>query len=286
MTTENFKLEKVRDFGQLFTDTFLFIKYNYKNILRGMFYYVLPFGLLHGVVLGLLQYETLLPITSGNSFETDYSSSVIIYSTIASYFFLLLSYTVTMAFMMEYIKLYRDKGANNFELNEVGKAMLADIPKILGALILAGIIIVLGLILLVIPGIYISICVSLVIPIIVFEEESVGDAISGCFNLIKNNWWNVFAFLFVMGLVSSALNFAFQLPSTIYTMVTAIFASTGDTMTISKSITILFSIFQALGYALIQILPLTAIALVYFNLIERRQSPALLKDLETVGKDE
>ena len=286
MTTENFRLEKVRDFGLLFSDTFLFIKYNFKSLLKGMLYYVVPFGLLHGVVLGLLQYETLLPLAKGSALSANYSSSTVIYSTLASYFFMLISYTVAIAFVTQYIKLYRDKGANNFEVNEVGKAMLNNIPKILGAIILSVIIVILGFILLIIPGIYIGVCISLVIPIIIFEDETVGNAISACFSLIKNNWWNTFAFLFVMGLISSALNFVFQLPTTIYQLMTTIFMTSGDPMTPSKSLLILFSIIQGVGYTLIQILPLTAISMQYFNLIEKRQSPALLKDLETVGNNE
>ncbi|WP_321298782.1 hypothetical protein [Marinifilum fragile] len=286
MTTENFRLEKVRDFGLLFSDTFLFIKYNFKNLLKGMLYYVVPFGLLHGVVIGLLQYETLLSIGNGSGIGANYSSSTVIYSTIASYFFMLVSYSVAIAFVTQYIKLYRDKGANNFEVNEVGKSMLNNIPKILGAIILSGIIVVLGFIILIIPGIYIAVCISLVVPIIIFEDETVGNGISACFNLIKNNWWNTFAFLFVIGLINSALNFVFQLPSTIYQLMSTIFMASGDAMTPSKSLLILFSIIQGIGYALIQVLPLTAIAMQYFNLIERRQSPALLKDLESVGNNE
>lgn len=286
MTTENFRLEKVRDFGLLFSDTFLFIKYNFKNLLKGMLYYVVPFGLLHGVVIGLLQYETLLSIGNGSGIGANYSSSTVIYSTIASYFFMLVSYSVAIAFVTQYIKLYRDKGANNFEVNEVGKSMLNNIPKILGAIILSGIIVVLGFIILIIPGIYIAVCISLVVPIIIFEDETVGNGISACFNLIKNNWWNTFAFLFVIGLISSALNFVFQLPSTIYQLMSTIFMASGDAMTPGKSLLILFSIIQGIGYALIQVLPLTAIAMQYFNLIERRQSPALLKDLESVGNNE
>jgi len=286
MTTENFRLEKVRDFGLLFSDTFLFIKYNFKNLFKGMLYYVVPFGLLQGVVMGLFQYETLLSLGNGSGINANYSSSTVIYSTLASYIFMLISYTVAIAFITQYIKLYRDKGANNFEVNEVGKAMLNNIPKILGAIILSGIIVVLGCILLIIPGIYIGVCISLVVPIIVFEDESVGNAISACFNLIKSNWWNTFAVLFVIGLISSALNFVFQLPSTIYQLMSTIFMANGDAMTPSKSLLILFSIIQGIGYALIQVLPLTAIVMQYFNLIERRQSPALLKDLETVGNNE
>lgn len=286
MTTENFRLEKVRDFGLLFSDTFLFIKYNFKNLLKGMLYYVVPFGLLHGLILGLLQYETLLSMGNGSGISPNYSSSTVIYSTIASYFFMLISYTVAVAFVMQYIKLYRDKGADNFEVNEVGKAMLSNVPTIFGAILLSAIIAVVGFVLFIIPGIYVTICISLVVPIVVFEEESVGNAISGCFNLIKNNWWNTFAVLFVMGLISSALNFVFQLPSTIYQLTSTIFIVSGDAMTPNKSLLILFSMIQGIGYALIQVLPLTAIAMQYFNLIEKRQSPALLKDLETVGNNE
>jgi len=284
MTSNDFKFEKVRDFGALFSDTFLFIKHNFKNLAKGLLYYVFPISLIQGVVLGLIQFNSLTSLSTGTIFNQG--SSFLIIATFISYFLMLLAYAFAMAFVMNYINLYREKGANNYELREVWKRMLNNIPQILGALFLCGLLSVVGFFILIIPGIYIAICVSLVIPIVIFEKENVGSAISSCFSLIKNNWWNTFGFLFIISIIGYSLNFFVQLPNFIYQMVVAIFMSTGDPIMPNKALNILFSIIQALGYAFIQILPITAIVVQYFNLIEKKQSPSLLKDLETVGTDE
>ncbi|MDQ2178902.1 glycerophosphoryl diester phosphodiesterase membrane domain-containing protein [Marinifilum sp. D714] len=284
MTTENFRLEKVRDFGLLFSDTFLFIKYNFKNLSKGMLYYVLPFSLLYGILFGLFQYRVLIPQQDNNPFLTNYTEIAGI--IVGMMIMMLLTYTITISFSLEYIKLYREKGSNNFELNEVRKAILGNIGKIFGAMILCGILMTLGFVVVLIPGIYLSICLSLVMPIIVFENESIGNALSGCFNLIKNNWWNAFAFLFVISIICYIFNLTFKLPSGIHTLIIEYLTNTGDNITPSKSVTIIFSIIQTIGYAFVQLIPMIAISILYFNLIERKQSPALLKDLETVGNNE
>lgn len=285
MNTNDFKFEKVRDFGLLFSDTFLFLKQNFKNLAKGLLYYVLPISLIQGIVLGFVQYQSVNSLASGGNLFTDGSSFVII-STLISYFLMFVAYSFAVSFVMNYIKLYKEKGANNYELNEVWKQMLKDIPRILAALFVSGLVAGFGFILLVIPGIYISICVSLVIPIVIFETETIGSALKSCFSLIKNNWWNTFAFLFVISIIGYSLNFVTQLPSTIYQVVLAIFIGTGDPIAPSKALSILFSIIQAAGYAFIQMLPITAIVMQYFSLIEQKQNPSLLKDLETVGTNE
>ncbi|MGQ1909246.1 hypothetical protein ACT3CE_05610 [Marinifilum sp. RC60d5] len=285
MNTNDFKFEKVRDFGLLFSDTFLFLKQNFKNLAKGFLYYVLPISLIQGIVLGFVQYQSVNSLATGGNLFTDGSSFVII-STLISYFLMFVAYSFAMSFMMNYIKIYKEKGANNYELSEVWKRMVKDIPRILAALFVSGLLAGFGFIILVIPGIYISICVSLVIPIVIFENETIGSALKSCFSLIKNNWWNTFAFLFVISIIGYSLNFVTQLPSTIYQVVLAIFIGTGDPITPSKALSILFSIIQAAGSGFIQMLPITAIAMQYFSLIEQKQNPSLLKDLETVGTNE
>lgn len=285
MNTNDFKFEKVRDFGLLFSDTFLFLKQNFKNLAKGLLYYVLPISLIQGIAMGLVQYQSVNSISTGTSLFTNGSSFVII-SALISYFLMFIAYSFAMSFVMNYIKLNKEKGANNYELSEVWKQMLKDIPQIIAAIFITGIISGFGFLLLVIPGIYIAICVSLVIPIIIFENETIGAATSNCFKLIKNNWWNTFAFLFVISIIGYSLNFVTQLPSTIYQVVLAVFVGSGDPIAPSKALSILFSIIQAVGHAFIQMLPITAIAMQYFSLIEQKQNPSLLKDLETVGSDE
>lgn len=284
MTDNNFQLEKNRDFGELFNDTFLFIKYNFKNLLKGMIYFVIPFALLQGIALGIVQHQTLSSLSLGqptNPLAAFSSNAVLI-----TYLFLLITYTFSMAFIFQYMKLYKASENKIIELKHVWKLMLGAAPKIFLASIAVAVISGIGLVLLVIPGIYLMICFSLVIPIIIFQSDSIGGALSACFSLIKNNWWRTFGFLLILGVIAGALQFVFQLPTTIYQAMTTFHMVQNEPSSASQSLSILFSIIQAAGASLMQVIPFTGIGILYFSLVEQKQNPALLKELESVGSNE
>lgn len=284
MSDSNFQLEKNRDFGELFNDTFLFIKYNFKNLLKGMIYFVIPFALLQGIALGIVQHQTLSSLSLGqptNPFAAFSSNAVLI-----TYLFLLITYTFSMAFVFQYMKLYKASEDKIIELKQVWKLMLGVAPKIFIASIAVALISSIGFILLLIPGIYLMICFSLVIPIIIFQGDSIGAALSSCFSLIKSNWWRTFGFLIILAVITGALQFVFQVPTFIYQIITGIHMAQNEPLQTSESLSILFSIIQAAGASLMQVIPFTGIGILYFSLVEQKQNPALLKELESVGSNE
>jgi hypothetical protein len=283
MTDSKLQLEKNRDFGELFNDTFLFIKYNFKNLLMGMIYFVIPFALLQGIALGMYQYEALSTI-SGQSLNPFMGEAV--NSLLITYLFTLITYSFSMAFVFQYIKLYKSAEDNDIELKQVWKSMLGIVPKIFLSIIVVALLSGIGFIFLIIPGIYLMICFSLVIPIIIFQGDSLGEAMKSCFSLIKNNWWQTFGFLLILGMIAGALQFVFQLPTTIYQGMAAFHMGQNEPSSVNQSLSILFSIIQAMGASLMQVIPFVGIGILYFSLVEQKQNPALLKELESVGANE
>ncbi|MBN2596134.1 glycerophosphoryl diester phosphodiesterase membrane domain-containing protein [Labilibaculum sp.] len=285
MTDNKLQLEKNRDFGELFNDTFLFIKYNFKNLLKGIIYFVIPFTLLQGIALGVIQYETLSSLSFGDKINV-FSSGSVLTATMFSYLFMLLAYSFAMAFVFQYMKLYKSSDSEIVDLKQVWNAMLGVTPKIFLTIISIGIISGIGFVLLVVPGIYLMICFSLVIPIIIFEGDSIGEALNNCFALIKNNWWRTFVFLIVIAMLAACLQFVFQLPMLIYQTIATFHVVQEGAMQSNQSIMILFSIIQTAGASLMQLIPITGIGIMYFSLVEQKQNPALLKELESVGANE
>ncbi len=80
------------------------------------------------------------------------------------------------------------------------KVLLITIKKYLRCLI-AGmayfVLTYLGLLLLLLPGIFVGVILMLFIPNIMFNDSQPFDAIKRSFNLIKGNWWRSFAVIFV-----------------------------------------------------------------------------------------
>lgn len=53
----------------------------------------------------------------------------------------------------------------------------------------------LGLVLFIIPGIFIAVMLTFVQPLILFDDNSLMDAYKNSWNLVKSNWWHVFSVL-------------------------------------------------------------------------------------------
>ena len=73
------------------------------------------------------------------------------------------------------------------------------------AYFLVVIIVVLGLLALIIPGIWLAVKLSMVFPAVVFEREGPFGAIGRSWSLTSGNWWRVFATLLVVFLITTVL---------------------------------------------------------------------------------
>ena len=284
MTDNKLQLEKDRDFGELFNDTFLFIKYNFKNLLMGMIYFVIPFALLQGIALGLYQFQALSSLSLGQT-ASLFSVDQAIGTLSITYLFMMITYSFSIAFVLQYIKLYKST-EGTIELKQVWKLMLGIVPKIFLSIIVIVLLSGIALIFLIVPAIYLIICFSLVLPIVIFQGDTLGEALSSCFALIKNNWWRTFGFLIILGLIAGALQFVFQLPATIYQVIATFHKLQNEPTSANQSLSILFSIIQSIGAAIMQIVPIVGLGILYFSLVEQKQNPALLKELESVGANE
>jgi len=80
---------------------------------------------------------------------------------------------------------------------------LRKFPMLLLAGIINGFLISIGLLLLIIPGIILAILLSLVVPVIVVEEEGLLGSFSRSVTLIRERWIKTFLLLFTLGIIIS-----------------------------------------------------------------------------------
>ncbi|MGQ9506307.1 MAG: hypothetical protein ACUVTB_00425 [Candidatus Bathycorpusculaceae bacterium] len=98
------------------------------------------------------------------------------------------------------------------EIIEKGKTSLSNsfkfavfkLPSLLAASLIVGILTVLGLLLLIIPGIIIFIMFYLVIPVIVIEEKGALESLTRSRELVSNRWLKTFALSLIVGLIIGA----------------------------------------------------------------------------------
>ena len=172
---------------------------------------------------------------------------------------------------------------------EVSQGVKKDFWKLIGTGFLVGLIVVVGAMFCVIPGIYFGVVFSIAYAVVVFEEREVSDVISYCFNLIKDEWWITFATLFVTGLLYYFIMVVFQVPQYIYFFIKAFTASqeiSADPASMFDWVYILLTtigmVFQYLLYTIMVICS----AFIYFNLNEKKNFTGTMETIDSIGKQQ
>jgi hypothetical protein len=83
-------------------------------------------------------------------------------------------------------------GRADLSLGETFRRVQPRLLSIMGAGLLAGIAIVLGLILLIVPGLFLLTIWSLIVPVIVLEGKAAMESFGRSRELVRGNGWNVF----------------------------------------------------------------------------------------------
>lgn len=288
-----FIFKKEREFGEIISDSFTFFTQNYKKILNVFLKFVGPFILLSIIANTYYQYKTGDIFNDFGVIANDpeflasaFSDNILVFLflivvSIATYIFI---YGTSLHIIKSYIK-------NNGEILEqdISQGLRNDFWKILGYFLLAGIVTSFGIIICFLPGIYLYVVLTPGVALLVMEKESVTDAFSKCFKLIKDNWWITFATFLVFGILISILGLVFQLPALIYTMIESFTAieKSSDPSALSDIyqnwVYLLFTAIGSLGQLFLSIFTVIMIALVYFNLNEKQRFTGTYEQIDQIG---
>lgn len=107
------------------------------------------------------------------------------------------------------------------------KAFTTTYGKILGTSLLSGLLVILGLILLIIPGIYLSIGYSFAVLIVYFKNYSAWEAMEASRKLVGKQWFSFFVFFIliilinVLGIICLGVGLLVSLPVSILSLYAA-----------------------------------------------------------------
>jgi hypothetical protein len=140
------------------------------------------------------------------------------------------------------------------DLSEAFDFTVSRLPSLLGAAIVTGILIVVGLILLVVPGIILAIMFSLIVPAIVIERVGALESLSRSRRLVGGRWLKTFGLLLLVYLIIFVAGLIFGAISSVF----------GDADWIVSNV---------LGSLVSPILPI-AVTLYYYSMATREQPPS------------
>ena len=286
-TLINFKRE--RDFGEVFNVTFQFLKQEYKGIGRSFAFFVLPVLLIAAVLnvfVGLEQQKVaqdltqMDPMAGGNPFAAVGSTFVYTFFTILLY---LISFAVLKCMVYSYIKLYIEKGPGAFSTDDVWSGITKIIFPVLGTSLLVGLLVGVGFILCVIPGIYVGVSLSLIYMTLVFEQNGFGDAFSRSFRLTAKKWWVTLGLIVVSYLIIYGITLVFSIPGMIMGITTVFtMQNPEEFIGFSTGFYIYSSVINLISYTLF-IIPTLVIAFHYFSIVEEIDTPTLEQNIDQIS---
>ena len=281
--------KKERDLGAIITDTFKFIRENWKEYFLTVLKIVGPVLLVGLIVMVLFLFSMSDLFNEIDAVETNpmgFLPQIFSFAFTLVFVFVIM-YTLLSMSSLYFIKSYmKNNGTPLF--SEVKENILKNVWKFLGLGFLVTIVVFFGFMFCYLPGIYLGIVLSLASSIMIFEDKNVGDSFSHSFTLIKGEWWNTFGVLIVVWLLVSILGQAFSIPAIIYQ-----FIKMGTVMEGSDPIEI-FSIFKDPIYLALNIfsyifkfilysIPLISTVFIYYDLNEQKNLTGTFEKIDSLG---
>lgn len=274
MEQNNTVIYKVRDFGELIGDPIKFFFEEIKFLSKNILFFVGPFVLLSAIITGMYgggNANIISSLISGDFPAVNSRSQ-------GASFLLLVQFIQTIvlySLVGVYIKLYIKKGRGNFTSDDIWNGIKKFFFPVFGGYLLMALMIIVGFFLLFFPGVYISIVMTIVIPIIILEEDGVANAISRAFDLMKGNWWFTFGILLVFGILSSIFTL------TINGIVAGVFAFGSRSATVVAISGALISIVTAIVTSAYAFVPV----FLYASFVSEKEDPNLAERIKNISKN-
>ena len=280
---EKVEFRKLREFGELIGDTFLFMKQNFVPLMKS-FFALTGIFIVGGIISSMIAQLQLVGIAEASGSAYDDSFRSIFYNIGFNYFlviiFMLLTYTSMYVSVLSFIALYIEKGNVAPTVNEVWGYSKYYYFRMMGSGILLSIFFVLCFVLCILPGIYVFPAITIFAPIMILENGSFSHSFDRSFKLLKDEWWITAAAILVIYIIFYAFGMMVQLPAIIIMMVSAF---THGERAITSSYAVVSSISQQMSY-IFMIIPVICSSLIYFNLVERKENLGLLQRMDQMGQ--
>lgn len=286
----NLNLQKQRELGDIISDTFKFIRQNFKPLGKFIFKITGPVFLILLLAIGFYSFISVGSFNSNIfSIANELDPTVYIISLFVLGASLLAFYVLLYATVLHYMRSYVENDGVVVD-SEVYQGVKSDFGGMLGLLILSTIITIAGTLLCILPGIFLWVPLSLAPAIMVVRRTSVIDAISDSFELVKDNWWITFFTLFIMGILVYIIGLVFQFPLMIYyfskAFVSAKEVSAVDPSSLFDWVYVVFNVLSSLVQYLLYTVVIISAALIYFNLDEKKNFTGSMRTISNLGTSE
>jgi len=276
------ELRKIRDFGEVINDSFVFIGQNWKALLK-TYAIICGFFIVASLVVSILNQlkmaefmNSATPYRFGSTTNSPFRIFTLEY--FLAILFIMISYISISLTTVAYIALYREKGNQTPSVEEVWGYFKFYFFRVAFSSLLLGIGLMAGFMLCLVPGFWLWPSFSLIIPIMVFENTSLGYAFRRSFQLIKDNYWSTLGVLVISVIIIYVGMMVFVMPLSVF--------NASSMLTTGHPMNTTYLILTAIASHICQVfyvLPTVTISLCYFSLTEQKDNTGLLDRINNLG---
>jgi len=263
----NIELNRFREFGDIISDTFAFVKQNFKSLLKSYF-----------VIGGLLLVTDILISAWVNTNRGDAGLNTL--AGLGELFFDFVNHVVLTVTVLSYLAVYKEKGNQPPEIVEVWGYFKYYFFRVLLMQVLLAIFVGLGCLICFLPGLYLAVVFSLVSPVMVMENGSIRYSFDRAFKIIKENWWLTFGAILLIVMVTVMIMLILMLP--------AMIIYGGSQWLMGQNLDTFAGVLQSIMINLCQLLciiPIITITLVYYSLTEEKEGNSLIDRINSFGRN-
>lgn len=293
MTNHYIEFKKQRDFGQLLSDTFGFIRNEFKPFFGAVLTISGPALVIFLIAMGFYVYTIgdLLTIDfSGNGSGVFQNLFTLLITLLVYVVAALLAYIFSASTALHYIKSYVENNGV-VDVAEVKQNVYKTFWGYLGLGILKWLTLIIAFALCFLPVIYAMVPMFIVFCIYIFESKrNATDAYSYSFYLVNEDFWLSLGTIIVLGILMYILGLVFAVPTAIYSLVKAGISSGEfdplNATSMVDPIYILLNVLATLFQFLLNIILVVGSALLYFHLNEKKNFTGTYERISNIGKIE
>ncbi|MEX0719017.1 MAG: hypothetical protein WD059_00020 [Balneolaceae bacterium] len=274
---KEFTLQKYRDLGAILTDSFVYIRIHYKTLGKGLLFFVLPFYLVSGALVGNA-YSSIFsaafndPENMDMMIGGDFWLGILLLALASGSLF-----TVTL----KHMQLARN--SDTIETMDLLEDFGRNFLTLLGLYFLVIFAVGFSFLLLIIPGIYVGIKVFVSPTVAILEKRNPFEAISRSWDLVEGHWWFTFAVYLVMYFITTFMSYVLIIPFSIFLAFMSASGVDAASGGLGTSMGIFYGLLIVVA-SLFSVLLLIAMSLHYFNLVERKEGKGLRSQIEELAQ--
>ncbi len=280
------QFKKIRTISEVLEDGFSFLQKHYRKMLKIIWesnkYYLLLFFILN--IIFYYKYSMMINELLLNDKINNFGVATIFGLLISLYSIFLTAriYSAAYGYLKSYIK-------NNGEIKEEEIYNFIN-SKWLGYILLSFlsvIILFLGFLFFIIPGIYLLVPIVLSFTVYFMEGKGITEAISKAFSYIKGKWWYSFAIIMLTYIIIIILNSLVSFPATLYALIKIMGTVKTEGENISQAtgdpVLAFLNVITIIAKLFISVIQVPVMVFLYFSLKEYQTAEGALEKINQIG---